>query len=104
MCFRELLWSKTSDWRGRRVVSALFHAREAALVAAKNARVAAGDGETLFERRPRKVVVVIVLRDVHGYDGFGPAARDSVMRVASSSVACGFERWPSSEAIRFLIM
>ena len=30
-------------------------------------------GETLFERRPRKVVVVIVLRDVHGDDGFGCA-------------------------------
>ena len=64
---------KTSDWRGRRVVPALFHACEAALVAAKNARVASGDGETLFERRPWKVVVVIVLRDVHGDDGFGRA-------------------------------
>ena len=89
-------------------VRALFHAREASLVAAKNARVAVGDGETLFERRPWKVVVVIVLRDVHSDGGFWVAAQAGCARfgdeVASSSVACGFERWPSSEAIRFLIM
>lgn len=52
---------------------ALFHAREASLVAAKDARIALGNGKSFLECRSRQVVVVVVLRDVHGNDGLGRA-------------------------------
>ena len=43
------------------------------MVAAKDARIALGNGKSFLECRSRQVVVVVVLRDVHGNDGLGHA-------------------------------
>ena len=43
------------------------------MVAAKDTRIALGNGKSFLECRSRQVVVVVVLRDVHGNDGLGRA-------------------------------